>query len=138
MRCKKLVLDVAVRAVRSRLECFLCWHLRFTADKAFLQKLERLAEVLGIDNSTGNMREVLEKALDSALDRKDPRRKLDRRLKRELYCAREELGDAFVQAMIQSKRGLAIPPPTGKSVSHAPGTTPERMTSPDVVRISIS
>ena len=55
-----------------------------------------------------------------------------------LYCAREELGDAFVQAMIQSKRGLAIPPPTGETVSHAPGMTPERTTSPDAVRISIS
>ncbi len=47
------------------------------------QKLERFAEVLGIDGATRHMPELFEKALDLALEMKDPQRKLERRRKRE-------------------------------------------------------
>ena len=59
------------------------YNFRFSANKDFKEKLLRLAEVLGIENSEKNMQEVLEKALDLALDRKDPKKKLESRIKRE-------------------------------------------------------
>ena len=59
------------------------YNFRFSAGRDLKEKLERLAEVLGIANSTGRMPEVIEKALDLALEKKDPKRKLERRRKRE-------------------------------------------------------
>jgi 5-methylcytosine-specific restriction protein A len=54
----------------------------------------RLVEVLGIENTERNMREVLEKAIDIALDRKDQKKKLERRTKREKSKERQESSPA--------------------------------------------
>ncbi len=59
------------------------YNFRFSAGKGLKEKLERLAEVLGIESSTGRMPEIIETALDLALEKKDPKRKLERRRKRE-------------------------------------------------------
>ncbi len=59
------------------------YNIRFSAGKSLKEKLERFAEVLGIDCATRRMPEIFEKALDLALEMKDPQRKLERRKKRE-------------------------------------------------------
>ncbi len=59
------------------------YNIRFSAGKSLKEKLERFAEVLGIDCATRRMPEIFEKALDLALEMKDPQRKLERRIKRE-------------------------------------------------------
>jgi hypothetical protein len=56
------------------------FNFRFFAGSDFKKKLERLAEVLGVENPQKNMAEIIEKAVDISLDRKDPQRKLERRL----------------------------------------------------------
>ena len=58
------------------------FNFRFSATKDFKLKLERLAEVLGIENPAKNMAEILEKALGLALEAKDPERRLERRIER--------------------------------------------------------
>ena len=58
------------------------YNVRFTVEKVSKEKLERLGEVLGIENSEGRMAEILARALDVALDRKDPQRRAARREKR--------------------------------------------------------
>jgi hypothetical protein len=58
------------------------FNFRFSADGEFKKKFERLAEVLGVENPLKNMAEVLEKAVDISLEKKDPERKLERRLER--------------------------------------------------------
>src|SRR5262249_38697892 len=47
-------------------------NFRFSANKAFKEKLLRAAEVLGIKNPQRNLAEVLERVLDLALEKKDP------------------------------------------------------------------
>jgi hypothetical protein len=59
------------------------FNFRFSADGNFKAKFERLAEVLGVENPLKNMAEVFERAVDISLDKKDPKRKRERRLKRE-------------------------------------------------------
>ena len=59
------------------------FNFRFAADRRFKEKLERLAEVLGVENPLKQMAELLERAVDLALDQKDPRRKRERRLANE-------------------------------------------------------
>ena len=59
------------------------FNFRFSADRDFKDKFERLAEVLGVENPQKHMAEILEKALDIALEKKDPKKKLERRKKRE-------------------------------------------------------
>ena len=59
------------------------YNFRFSADKDFKDKLERLAEVVGIQNAQKNMAEIIEKALDIALEKKDPKKKLERRRKKQ-------------------------------------------------------
>src|SRR5262245_49413332 len=59
------------------------YNFRFSADKAFKEKLFRVAEVLGIKNPHRNLAEVIERALDLALEKKDPQKKLERRRERE-------------------------------------------------------
>jgi len=67
------------------------FNFRFAADRRFKEKLERLAEVLGVENPLTHMAEVLEHAIDVALDQKDPKRKRERRLEKERRrTAREE------------------------------------------------
>ncbi len=59
------------------------YNIRFSAGKSLKQKLERFAEVLGIDCAARCMPEIFEKALDLALEKMDPKQKLERRKKRE-------------------------------------------------------
>ena len=59
------------------------YNFRFSDDREFKDKFERLAEVLGVEIAQKNMAEILEKALDIALEKKDPKKKLERRKKRE-------------------------------------------------------
>ena len=59
------------------------FNFRFSADRSFKEKFERLAEVMGVENAQKHMAEILEQALDVALDKKDPKRKLERRKARE-------------------------------------------------------
>ncbi len=59
------------------------FNFRFSADRDFKDKFERLAEVLGVENAQKHMADILEKALDIALEKKDPKKKLERRKKRE-------------------------------------------------------
>ncbi len=66
------------------------YNFRFSADRAFREKLTRLGEVLGIPNPEKRMAEVFEQALDLALDKKDPKKKLKRRRKSEAVAARRE------------------------------------------------
>ena len=55
------------------------FNFRFSANRSFKEKFERLAEVMGVENAQKHMAEILEQALDVALDKKDPKRKLERR-----------------------------------------------------------
>ena len=59
------------------------FNFRFSADGNFKAKFERLAEVLGVENPLKNMAEILERAVDISLEKKDPKRKLERRLERQ-------------------------------------------------------
>jgi len=59
------------------------FNFRFSADRDFKDKFERLAEVLGVENAQKHMADILEKALDIALEKKDPEKKLERRKKPE-------------------------------------------------------
>ncbi|TDI45128.1 MAG: HNH endonuclease [Acidobacteria bacterium] len=59
------------------------FNFRFSADMEFKDKFERLAEVMGVENAQKNMAVILEKALDIALEKKDPKKKLERRRKRQ-------------------------------------------------------
>jgi hypothetical protein len=47
------------------------FDFRFSAERPFKEKLERLAEVLGVENAEKNLAALLEKAVDLALDKKD-------------------------------------------------------------------
>src|SRR5262245_53530270 len=68
------------------------YNFRFSANKAFKEKLTRVAEVLGIKNPHRNLAEVIERALDLTLEKKDPQKKLERRRGRERK--RAEAGSA--------------------------------------------
>ena len=59
------------------------YNFRFSANRDFKDKFERLAEVVGVENAQKNMAEILEKALDIALEKKDPKKKLERRRKKQ-------------------------------------------------------
>ncbi|TDI45834.1 MAG: hypothetical protein E2P02_06380 [Acidobacteria bacterium] len=63
------------------------FNFRFSANRDFKDKLDRLAEVVGVENAQKNMAALLEKALDIALEKKDPKKKLERRRKRERASA---------------------------------------------------
>ena len=58
------------------------FNFRFSANRDFSNKFERLAEVLGVDNAQAHMADILEKAIDIALEKKDPKKKLERRRKK--------------------------------------------------------
>ena len=59
------------------------FNVRFSASREFIEKVERLAEVLGVHHPKGNLEQLFDTALEMALDKKDPKRKLERRRKRE-------------------------------------------------------
>ena len=65
------------------------YNFRFCAGKDFKAKLERLAELIGVEQLHRHIEEVLETAVEIALEKKDPQRKLERRRKREAKAERE-------------------------------------------------
>jgi len=70
------------------------YNFRFSAGKGFTEKFRRLAEVLNICAPHSHIEAVFEKALEIALEKKDPKRKLERRRKREARKQRSPVGDA--------------------------------------------
>ncbi len=52
------------------------YNFRFSGGEILKQKIERLAEVLGLEGGARRMPEIIEKAVDLALERKDPQQKL--------------------------------------------------------------
>ena len=59
------------------------FNFRFSVDRTFKDKFERLAEVLGVENAQKHMVEIFEQGLDAALEKKDPKKKLERRKARQ-------------------------------------------------------
>jgi hypothetical protein len=55
------------------------FNFRFSGSSELKEKLDRLAEVLGVHNAQGQLAKLVEIGVDAALDRKDPQRKLPRR-----------------------------------------------------------
>ena len=68
-------------------------NIRFAAGKSMKEKLVRFAEVLGIDGATRHMPELFEKALDLALEKIDPKKKLERRRKRQAARSKTRLDE---------------------------------------------
>ncbi len=106
-------------------------NFRFSAAKDFKLKLklklERLAEVLGIENPAKNMAEILEKALGLALEAKDPRRRLERRLARKRR--QEDAALKSQSARCESRPGEVSTnePATSR---HVPASVRDRATRP--------
>ena len=106
------------------------YNFRFSAGRGFRQKLERLAEVLGVRDPVRHMGEILEKAVDCLLERKDPERCRARRLVREeRRVARTEGGrvdrgdDQLDRAQDVERRAssvLSSAGPAGHSAAHSP------------------
>ncbi len=101
------------------------YNIKFSAGKSLREKLERFAEVLGIDNAERNMAEIFEWALDLALEKKDPQRKLERRRKREAAAARRTTGSAGVPP---ASSGVS---PTG-SAGVSPASSPEKVSTEEM------
>jgi 5-methylcytosine-specific restriction endonuclease McrA len=100
------------------------YNIKFSAGKSLREKLERFAEVVGVDNAERNMAEVFERALDLALEKKDPRRKLERRRKREAAMQRAT-GSAGVSP---ASSGVS---PTG-SAGVSPASSPEKVSTEEM------
>ena len=58
------------------------YNVRFVADKVFMDKLDRAAEVSGMGDALHNMGKVIERALDDYLEKNDPVKRQERRNKR--------------------------------------------------------
>ena len=67
------------------------YNVRFSMSLALKEKLERMAEVLGIHRPEKNLATLLERLLEIGLEQKDPERKLARRRRREARKA-EKVG----------------------------------------------
>ena len=85
------------------------YNFRFSAGKSLKEKVERLAEVLGIEGATARrMPEILEAALDLALEKKDPKQKIARRKKREAARSKTRLDEAVPAQKPAAPRGRSI------------------------------
>ena len=96
------------------------YNLRFSATSQFKNKLERLAEVLGIVNPEKCLAEVLEKALDVALEKKAPVKGSSDRENLRALCrahnlraAEKSFGDSFIRKRISSGREKRLEESTG-------------------------
>ena len=74
------------------------FNFRFSAGKAFTEKVRRLAEVLGIESPQNHLEEIFEAAVEIALEKKDPKRKAERRRKREARRQAPRPGDGNMNA----------------------------------------
>ncbi len=86
------------------------YNIRFSAGKSLKQKLERFAEVLGIDCAARRMPEIFEKALDLALEKKDPKQKLERRRKRQAARSKTRLDEAAGAKKREARAGSRYTP----------------------------
>ncbi|MCB9891470.1 MAG: HNH endonuclease [Planctomycetes bacterium] len=68
------------------------FNFRFAASGVFRDKLERLAEVVGVVDVEGKLAELPDMAIEHALEARDPQRKLERRRKRDARKASAEQG----------------------------------------------
>ena len=105
------------------------FNFRFSADRSFKQKIERLAEVLGVHDCAGNLASVLESAIDLALDKKDPQKKFERRQER------EEKKASRAESELDGKgepRPDKISPSTGSSQRPRPSNDRSRYVSSEV------
>ena len=75
------------------------YNLRFAADKAFMDKLQRAAEVSGVGHAGRDMARVLERALEAYLEKNDPRKRQERRAKRATQRALAEAGTVTAEAV---------------------------------------
>ena len=75
------------------------YNLRFAADKAFMDKLQRAAKVSGVGNAGRDMARVLERALEAYLEKNDPRKRQERREKRAAQRALAEAGTVTAEAV---------------------------------------
>ena len=104
------------------------YNFRFSASKAFKEKYERLAEVLGVENPVRDMERIFELAVDLALEKKDPERKRQRSLER---ARRQEAKDAArprpdevpAPAPVPAKPSASAAQPEAPSVPREPATS---------------
>ncbi|MCB9882003.1 MAG: HNH endonuclease [Planctomycetes bacterium] len=97
------------------------FNFRFAASSAFKNKLERLAEVVGVVDVTGKLAELLDMAIEHALEARDPQRKLERRRKREARKASAEEGSNAAPAS-----ALPRPDEVAIAIEVAPPVIPSR------------
>ncbi len=90
------------------------YNIRFSAGKDFMGKLERFAEILGIESPRNHLEEVFAEALEIALEARAPERKLKRRQKRQ---ARER-----AKRERAAEKGAAQPQPAEMARRQAPRT----------------
>jgi 5-methylcytosine-specific restriction endonuclease McrA len=83
------------------------YNFRFAADKGFMDKLERTAEVGGMGDALRNMREVLERTLDEYLERNDPEKRQQRRDKR--AAAKANVGESAEPVALEDRRTAERP-----------------------------
>jgi hypothetical protein len=104
------------------------FNVRFSAGRAFTEKLERLAEVLGIKCPRNHLEQILTRALDIALEKKDPQRKLERKRRQE---ARKESRTPVAQkkATVSPREEKTRPEarPHGFPSRHVPADVQARM-----------
>jgi 5-methylcytosine-specific restriction endonuclease McrA len=86
--------------------------------KREVEKLSRLAEVLGIECPRNHMEEILTRALEIALEKKDPQRKLERRRER------EERKNETCPGKAQMSQGSCSSEEETRSGAQAPSTDP--------------
>ncbi len=113
------------------------YNIRFSAGKEFRAKLDRLAEVLGIEGVARHMPEIFEQALDLALEKKDPKQKLERRQRRQAARSKTRLDEASPPKTrldeAEKKREARAGSPLGAQASrlhpsrYIPGSVRERL-----------
>ncbi|MCB9882344.1 MAG: HNH endonuclease [Planctomycetes bacterium] len=97
------------------------FNFRFAASGAFRDKLERLAEVVGVVDVVGKLAELLDMAIEHALDAEDPQRKLERRRKREARKASSDQGPNAAPAS-----ALPRPDEVATAIEIAPPVIPSK------------
>ncbi len=90
------------------------YNFRFSGGEILKQKIERLAEVLGIVGGARRMPEIIEKAVDLALERKDPQQKLERRKKREAARSKTRLDEASGGKKREARVGSPLGAPASR------------------------
>ena len=114
------------------------FNFRFSADREFKNKFERLAEVVGIHNAQKHMADVLEKALDIALEKKDPKKKLERRRKREKTVAARSRPDEQGQRLGPLLSDEKVTELIQEKISNHPARRSSDIHSTDISRILLS